>query len=153
MTNQNSEVVELLQQAYVDELETINNYLSIGNAIDGILGKQVGDSLLDDVDEELEHAKLLANRLDVLGVTPKTSLETESTQHEFDISEQNLTVENVIKGVLTAEEAAIETYENLITAAQEKEDEVTEDLAIELLEDEQEHLSEFQDYNNEPLLR
>ena len=56
---------------------------------------------------------------------------------------------SVIDGVIAAEEDAIVTYRSLISAAREADDPVTEDLAIELLADEEVHRAEFRGFLQE----
>ena len=56
---------------------------------------------------------------------------------------------SVILGVLDAEEDALETYRTLITAAEEADDPVTEDLAVTILADEEAHRTEFRGFEKE----
>jgi bacterioferritin len=53
---------------------------------------------------------------------------------------------SVVEGVIEAESDAVATYRELIEAAEEAGDPVTEDLATELLADEEEHLAEFEGF-------
>jgi bacterioferritin len=55
----------------------------------------------------------------------------------------------VINGVLDAEEDAIQTYRDLIDAAEEADDPVTEDLAVTILADEEAHRTEFRGFQKE----
>lgn len=57
--------------------------------------------------------------------------------------------EVVIEGVLDAEEDAISTYRDLVDAAAAADDPVTEDLAIEILADEETHRAEFRGFQKE----
>ncbi len=56
---------------------------------------------------------------------------------------------SVIRGVLDAEEDAIDTYRSLIKAAEDADDPVTEDLAVAILADEEAHRTEFQGFEKE----
>jgi bacterioferritin len=56
---------------------------------------------------------------------------------------------SVIRGVLDAEEDAIETYHDLIEAADAAGDPVTEDLAVTILADEEAHRTEFRGFETE----
>lgn len=145
----NDEVIELLQEAYNDELETLANYLANGVSLHGVRGEQVGESLLADVQEELNHAQVLADRLNTLGETPRGSFELEMGQESLQPPEDRNQVESVIQGVLDAERDAVETYRELIVAAADADDYATEDLAIELLNDEEDHYAEFRDFAEE----
>lgn len=55
----------------------------------------------------------------------------------------------MIDGVIEAEADAIATYRNLISAAREADDPVTEDIAIQLLGDEEAHRAEFRGFRKE----
>jgi bacterioferritin len=57
----------------------------------------------------------------------------------------NLDVESVIKGVIDAEEGAIELYQQIITASNDV-DPVTADLCTTIKGDEEEHRREFKGY-------
>lgn len=144
----NDRVIDLLQEAYNDELETLANYLANGISLHGVRGEQVGEALLADVQEELNHAQVLAERLNTLGETPRGSFELEMSQESLQPPEGN-DVESVIRGVLDAERGAVETYRELIVEAADADDFATEDLAIELLNDEENHYAEFRDYAEE----
>jgi len=139
-------LVNLLQDAYVDEIETIMNYISNGVSLHGIRAEQVGQSLLNDVQEELNHAQLLAERLNTLGEVPHGSLDAVMSQQSLQPPAERNDVESVIKGVIDAETEAIELYREIIELAGEEGDYVTEDLAVQLLTDEEAHRAEFRDF-------
>lgn len=142
-------IVELLQEAYVSEIETVMNYISNGVSLHGIRAEQVGQSLLQDVQEEVNHAQLLAERLNTLGEVPKGSFEGTMTQESLQPPTERNDIESVIQGVLDAESDAIDLYREIISVASEEEDYVTEDLAVQLLTDEEAHHSEFRDFAEE----
>lgn len=142
-------VVELLQVAYVDELETVQNYISNGVSLHGVRAEQIGESLLADVQEEVQHAQMLAERLNTLGEVPAGSMEIEPSQDSLQPPNERNDVEAVIAGVLDAEREAVSVYRQLVEVAAENDDYVTEDLAIALLEDEENHFAEFRDYAEE----
>jgi len=139
-------VLRLLRTAYDDELETVMNYLANSTALVGPDGQYVAEKLDADVQEELNHARQLAERLHTLGENPHGSENFTVNQHELSsVSNEQQNLDEVIEGVIQAEKDAIETYTELITAAQESGDYATEDLAVELLRDEEQHLQEFKD--------
>jgi bacterioferritin len=55
----------------------------------------------------------------------------------------------VIRGVLDAEEDAIAMYRRLVNLADKADDPVTEDLAVEILGDEEAHRTEFRGFEKE----
>jgi bacterioferritin len=143
------EVTRLLQKAYGDEIETVMNYLSNSIVLDGVRAEEIKESLDTDIQEELEHARMIALRLKQLDERPPGSAEFEAHQHSLQPPEDSTDVPAVIEGVLEAEEDAISTYRSLISAAEEADDPVTEDLAVTILGDEEAHRTEFRGFRKE----
>lgn len=143
------QVIELLKKAYSDEIETVMNYQSNSIVLDGVRAEEIKESLKADVQEELGHSEMLGQRLKQLGARPPGSAEFEAHQDTLQPVEDSTDVLSVIEGVIDAEEGAIETYRSLITAAEEADDPVTEDLAVTLLADEEAHLTEFKGFRKE----
>lgn len=146
MTNQ--EVTDLLKKAYADEIETVMNYLTNSIVLDGVSAEEVKESLEADIQEELGHAEMIGNRLKQLDERPPASYDFEARQESLQPPEDSTDVLSVIKGVLEAEEDAIETYRQLIDAA-DGDDPVTEDLAVTILTDEEAHRTEFRGFKRE----
>lgn len=145
----NEEVTRLLRKAYGDEIETVMNYLTNSIVLDGVRAEEIKESLNQDIDEELEHARMLGERLKQLDERPPASAEFEAHQTNLQPPEDSTDVPVVIDGVLEAEEDAIETYRALITAAEEADDPVTEDIAVTILADEEAHRAEFRGFRKE----
>ena len=143
------EVIDLLTKAYVDELETVMNYLTNSIVLDGVHAEEVKESLAEDVEEELEHARLLGQRLKQLDESPPGSEEFEARQSSLQPPADTTDVQSVIDGVLEAEEDAMETYRALYEAAGEANDPVTEDVAVTILADEEAHHTEFRGFKKE----
>jgi len=145
----NDEVIDLLQKAYMDELETVMNYLTNSIVLDGVRAEEIKESLQVDIQEELNHAQQLGDRLKQLDARPPASAEFEMRQESLQPPTDSTDVLAVIRGVLDAEEDAIATYRSLINAAVEADDPVTEDLAITILADEEAHRTEFRGFEKE----
>ncbi|ELY52229.1 ferritin-like domain-containing protein [Natronolimnohabitans innermongolicus] len=143
------EITDLLTEAYVDELETVMNYLTNAIVLDGIHAEEVKESLEDDIQEELDHARMLGERLKQLDESPPGSEGFEASQHSLQPPEDTTDVQSVIEGVLEAEDDAIETYRSLHEAASEANDPVTEDVAVSILSDEEAHHTEFRGFLKE----
>ena len=143
------EVTDILRTAYGDEIETVMNYMSNAVVLDGVRAEEIKDSLEADIQEELDHAKQIAERLKQLDQSPPGSMAFEATQESLQPPEDTTDVPSVIEGVLEAEEDAIQTYKDLAKAAEEADDLVTEDLAVTLLTDEEAHRTEFRGYRKE----
>ncbi|MFC5367028.1 ferritin-like domain-containing protein [Salinirubrum litoreum] len=144
-----SDVTDLLKQAYLDEHETVLNYMTNAIVLDGVRAEEIKESLQTDIQEELTHAEQLGQRLKQLDERPPASGEFEASQHSLQPPEDSTDVLSVIEGVLDAEEDAIATYRSLIQAAEAEDDPVTEDLAVTILADEEAHRTEFRGYRKE----
>ena len=143
----NAEVIELLKTAYSMELETVMNYLANSTNLDGVRAEEIKKSLAADVAEELNHATQLGQRIKQIGGLAPGSLgvklgnQTQPTENTTDVV-------GVIKAVIEAEEAACAQYKKIIKAT-DGEDYVTQDLAIQLLKAEEEHLILFKGFLKE----
>jgi bacterioferritin len=147
MTNQ--EVVDLLQKSYLDELETVMNYMTNAITLEGVRAEEIKESLQADIQEELGHAQQLGDRLKQLDATVPGSGDFEMRQESLQPPADSTDVLSVIDGVIEAEEDAIETYRALIDAAEDANDPVSEDLAVTLLADEEAHRTEFRGFRKE----
>jgi bacterioferritin len=142
-------VVELLRTAYGDEIETVMNYQTNAIVLDGVRAEEIKESLQQDIQEELTHAEQLGQRLKQLDARPPASAEFTARQDSLQPPADSTDVLAVIRGVLDAEEDAIDTYRSLVGAAREAEDPVTEDLAVTILADEEAHRTEFRGFEKE----
>jgi bacterioferritin len=142
-------VVELLRKGYSDEIETVLNYQTNSIILDGVRAEEIKDTLEADIQEELSHARQLGHRLKQLDARPPSSMDFTARQEALQPPEDSTDVPAVIRGVLQAEKDAIATYRELIEAANEADDPVTEDLAVTILADEEDHRSKFQGYQKE----
>ncbi len=138
----NGRIIDLLIRSYNAELETVMNYLANSINLDGIKAEHIKKSLDADITEELGHARQLAARIKVIGGCVPGSLDLEWSQKMLQPPKKSTDVVAVIKGVIAAEEDAIRGYEAIIKAC-DGEDYVTQDLAITILGDEQDHRREF----------
>jgi bacterioferritin len=143
------EVTRLLKKAYGDELETVMNYLTNSIVLDGVRAEEIKESLQADIQEELDHAELLGNRLKQIGERPPGSEAFTANQSSLQPPADSTDVLAVIDGVLEAEQDAIATYRSLIDAAEAADDPVTEDLAVTILADEEAHRTEFEGFRKE----
>jgi bacterioferritin len=136
------EIIQELIKAYAAELETVQNYIAASVNLDGVRSDVIKKSLAADVTVELMHAQQLASRVKTIGGTVPGSLNLVREQSYLQPPSDTTDVVSVIKGVITAEEAAIAQYKKIIKLA-EGEDYPTQDLVIEILADEEEHRREF----------
>lgn len=142
------QILDALYKAYNMELETVTNYLSNSINLDGVRADFIKQALAADIQGELTHATQLANRIKQLGGTVPGSLQLKMTQKSLQPRDDTTDVVDVIRGVLEAEEEAINHYRAIIKLT-DGEDYVTQDLAITLLADEEGHRQQFQGYLKE----
>ena len=142
------EIVALLTRAYWMEMETVMSYLAQSAHLDGIRAEEIAEALSKDVDEELGHARQFANRIKDLYGTPPGSLDFTAEQTYLQPLEDTTDVATVIKGVIEAEAGAIEHYNRIIEAC-DGVDWATQDMVIEILHDEENHLRTFERYLTE----
>ncbi|MBX0288226.1 rubrerythrin [Halomicroarcula sp. F28] len=143
------QVIELLRKAYSDEIEIVMNYQTNAIVLDGVRAEEIKESLQTDIQEELGHAEMLGQRLKQLEAQPPGSAEFVARQDSLQPPEDSTDVFSVIEGVLDAENDAIETYRDLVHAAEDADDPVTEDLAVTILADEEAHRTEFRGFRTE----
>jgi bacterioferritin len=136
------EIIDELKRAYAAELETVQNYLANSVDLDGVRAEEIKKSLAVDIQEELGHAQMLAKRIKVLGGRVPGSMELPREQTYMQPPQDSTDLISVIKGVIQAEDSAIAGYERLIRVCDDV-DFVTQDLAVTLLGDEQEHRRAF----------
>jgi bacterioferritin len=142
------QILGALCKAYNMELETVTNYLATSINLDGVRADFIKQALSADIQGELTHAQQLGNRIKQLGGTVPGSLHLKMTQKTLQPLADTTDVVDVIRGVLEAEEEAINQYRAIIKLT-DGEDYVTQDLAIKLLSDEEGHRQQFQGYLKE----
>ena len=142
-----AEVIEMLQVAYSMELETVMNYLANSINLDGVRAEEIKKSLAVDITEELGHATQLGNRIKQVGGLVPGSLKVK-LGNQTQPTDNTTDVVGVIKSVISAEEAACAQYRKLIKAT-EGDDYVTQDICIQLLKAEEEHLILFKGFLKE----
>lgn len=148
MMEHRKEIIEALTVSYWMELETVQNYLANGTNLEGVRAEEIKKSLIADVAAELGHAQRIAKRIHVLGGEVPGSGAFRSNQKSLQPPADPTDVVAVIKGVIEAEEGAIAQYRKIIKLC-DGNDYPTQDLCIELLSDEEEHLREFQGFLKE----
>lgn len=138
----NKAIIKELTLAYAMELETIQNYLAASVNLDGIRSDVIKKALAADVPVELTHAQMLGNRVKTIGGEVPGSLDLPRSQNFLQPTKDSTDIVAIIKGVIKAEDGAIAQYNKIIKLC-EGTDYVTQDLAIELLGDEENHRREF----------
>jgi bacterioferritin len=142
------QIVEMLTKAYWMEIETVMSYIANSINPDGVRAQEIIESLREDIQEELGHAQQFATRIkELYGVVPG-SLEFSAEQTYLQPPEHATDVVHVIRGVIAAENGAIDHYNQIIEAT-EGVDPVTNDMVIAILHDEEGHRRLFEGFLRE----
>jgi len=141
-------IVELLKTAYFMELETVMNYVTNSINPDGVRAQEVKENIEEDIQEELAHAQQFAVRIKELYGTVPGSMDFRAVQEKLQPAEDHIDVVHVIKGVIDAEDGAIEHYTRIVQETEEV-DPVTNDMVIAVLRDEQGHRRLFEGFLRE----
>jgi bacterioferritin len=137
------DVLKGLVKAYWMEIETVQNYIANSVNLDGVRAEEIKKSLGADVAEELTHAQGFARRIKELDGSVPGSVEFKAEQTFLQPPKDPTDVVSVIKGVIAAEEGAMEHYRHLIKAAESIDDYVTADMVTTILADEEGHRRQF----------
>jgi bacterioferritin len=142
------QIIELLEKAYWMEIETVMSYTANSVNPDGVRAQEIRESLQEDIQEELGHARQFAERIKELwGVVPG-SKEFAAEQAYLQPPEHQTDIVHVIKGVIEAEKGAIEHYTRIVEETDQV-DPVTNDMVIDILHDEQGHRRLFEGFLRE----
>jgi bacterioferritin len=147
-SDQREQVIGLLTKAYWMEIETVMSYIANSINPDGVRAMEIRESLEADIQEELGHAQEFAARIkELYGVVPG-SLDFSAEQDYLQPPGDQVDVVHVIKGVIEAEQGAIEFYSQIIEET-DGIDPVTQDMVIAILRDEQGHKRLFEGFLRE----
>jgi bacterioferritin len=148
MREDREQLIEMLTKAYWMEVETVMSYLANSINPDGVRAQEIIESLEQDVQEELGHARQYGERIkELYGVVPG-SLDFNAEQSYLQPPDDQVDVVHVIKGVIEAESGAIEHYNQIIEFCEGK-DPVTQDMVIQILHDEEGHRRLFEGFLRE----
>lgn len=148
LTEKREAIVELLKAAYFMELETVMNYVTNSINPDGVRAQEVKENIEEDIQEELAHAQQFAQRIKELYGTVPGSMDFKAVQEKLQPAEDQIDIVHVIKGVIDAEDGAIQHYTRIIQETEEV-DPVTNDMVIAVLRDEQGHRRLFEGFLRE----
>ena len=148
MKDDREQLIWLLTRAYWMEMETVMSYISNSINPDGVRAQEIIESLEQDVDEELGHAREFGRRIkELYGVVPG-SLDFQAEQSYLQPPDEQTDIVHVIKGVIEAESGAIDHYNRIIEFCEGR-DPVTQDMVITILRDEEGHRRLFEGFLRE----
>ncbi len=143
-----AELLELLEEAYWMEMETVMSYTAAGINPDGVRAAEIRESLQEEVQEELGHARQFGERIKELYGTVPGSLGFRASQTTLQPPEDATDIAAIVRGVIDAERGAIAHYMRIIELC-EGFDPVTQDMVIDILRDEQGHCRLFEGFLRE----
>jgi bacterioferritin len=148
MQAEREQLIEMLTKAYWMEIETVMSYLANSINPDGVRAQEIIESLEEDIQEELGHARRFGERIkELYGVVPG-SLDFNAEQSYLQPPDEQTDIVHVIKGVIEAETGAIDHYNKIVEFCDDK-DLVTQDMVIDILHDEEGHRRLFEGFLRE----
>jgi bacterioferritin len=138
----------MLSKAYWMEIETVMSYIANSVNLDGVRAEEIKSSLATDITAEIGHAQQFGKRIKELYGKVPGSMQFKADQSYLQPPADTTDVVAVIKGVIQAEQGAIDHYTNIIKTCEEV-DYVTQDMVIKILADEEGHLREFEGFLKE----
>ena len=136
MAKASEQLIAGLNEALSEELTALIQYLWHHIQGRGIESAAVSEIFKATSMTEMNHAYKLAERIDLLGGVPGTAgARPPKTGGD---------VRQMIQDDLAAEYGAIETYKRLIELADDEDDDVTEQMLIQILADEEEHANQWE---------
>jgi bacterioferritin len=142
------QIIALLTRAYWMEIETVQNYIANSVNLDGVRAEEIKKSLGADVTAEIGHAQQFGKRIKELYGKVPGSFEFKASQKTLQPPADTTDVAAVIRGVIDAEQGAIDHYINVIKTC-EGVDPVTQDMVTTILADEEGHLRTFEGFLKE----
>src|SRR5215211_4016472 len=145
MRAEREHLIALLTTAYWMEIETVISYTANSINPDGVRAQEIIESLEQDIQEELGHARQFGQRIkELYGVVPG-SLDFSAEQSYLQPPDEQTDIVHVIKGVIEAETGAIDHYNKIVEFCDDK-DLVTQDMVIQILHDEEGHRRLFEGF-------
>jgi len=138
----NQDIIDELCVAYAMELETVQNYIANSVHLDGVRSDVIKKALAADVTTEINHAQQLAVRIKTLGGRVPGSLDNKRDQTYLQPPRDTTDIVFIIEGVIRAEAGAIAQYNKIIRLCESR-DYVSQEQAIAILGDEEQHHREF----------
>jgi bacterioferritin len=128
------ELLDLLNKAIASEMQVSIQYMWQHVQWSGVKGFSVKDELSGIAKQEMKHAEMIAERLFYLGATPTTKPDPIFVRE---------TLREMIEQDVKDEENAIKLYQKIIAKAKAENDETTNRLFREIMQQEEDHHDTF----------
>ena len=139
-------LVEMLNAALCEEWLAYYQYWIGARVMEGPMRSEIEPELLIHADQELNHAVMIADRIDQIGATPVLSPEEWMKRSKCKYAAPtDPYVEIILDQNLDAERCAIERYHEIADFTSGK-DHSTHQLAVTILNEELEHEQEIEDW-------
>ena len=137
------EIVHQLRRAYCDEWLAFIQYWTAAQVVKGFTRTSTACELLENANEELEHARMLADRIQELcGEIPVSPQEIIENCNCAFVAPTDPCGYRIVCQSIASERCAIAVYNRMLKMIGDR-DPVTTHLIVEILEDEVEHEFEF----------
>ena len=137
------EIVHQLRRAYCDEWLAYMQYRTAATVVKGVMRPEATAELLENADEELEHACMLADRIQELcGEIPLSPQQILENCNCAFVAPTDPCGYRILSQSIASERCAIAVYRKMLAMVGDR-DPVTSHLILEILEDEVEHEYEF----------
>ena len=125
-----------LNELFAEEVEAGMRYLLIACTLKGMDRLLVRDVMLENMNETLEHAQAIANKMMQLGGTPSLEL-------KLSIPEEKPSAKDAIRTALAFEQAALDAYREALDQLNEDDDVILEEFLRAQVTVESEHVAEL----------
>ena len=136
MTINREEAIKHLNELFAEELEAGLRYLCLASSLKGLDRLLVRDTMLENMNETLEHAQAIANRILQLGSVPQLEL-------KLSIPPERTNAQEAIRTALAFEQAALDSYRELLEKLEGSDDIALEEFVREQVAVESQHVSEL----------
>ena len=143
------EIVHQLRRAYCDEWLAFIQYRTAAMVVKGLTRPESSAELLENADEELEHACMLADRIQELcGEIPLSPQQILENCNCAFVAPTDPCGYRIMCQSIASERCAMAVYRKMLTMIGDR-DPVTSHLILEILEDEVEHEYEFRQFKED----
>lgn len=144
--DRNMKLAALLEESYQDEWETVANYVSAAKSLEGSGAGAVSAALERIAPEEEHHMHEFADMLNRIGTRAPMSVEMSTSEDIFNPDVNSFNTQDVIVGVIHAEQSAIELYKNAAKVARDAgHNSIARDIEH-IIDEEKEHRKEFKKF-------
>ncbi len=131
------EALARLNELYAEEVEASLRYLHLAVTLKGMDRLLVRKILLENMEETIEHAQLVAEKIVQLGETPTLSV-------KIDLPPERVRGTEALKTALVFEKAALDAYRELLERVEGTNDVVLEEFARAQVTLESQHVSDLE---------